>query len=117
MIKKFQNLLQKFPFLSFLGNKYYLTLVAFVIWMLFFDNYSYFEHRFLNQQINELNDNKKYYKSEIAKDSIKIKNLKNDNMTEKYAREKYFMKKDSEDIYIIEFEEDKTKDSLLEAKK
>jgi cell division protein DivIC len=117
MIKKFQNLLQKFPFLSFLGNKYYLTLVAFIIWMLFFDNYSYFEHRFLNEQIDELNDNKKYYKSEIAKDSIKIKNLKNDNMTEKYAREKYFMKKDSEDIYIIEFEEDKIKDSLLEAKK
>ena len=117
MIKKFQNLLQKFPFLSFLGNKYYLTLVAFIIWMLFFDNYSYFEHRFLNEQIDELNDNKKYYKSEIAKDSIKIKNLKNDNMTEKYAREKYFMKKDSEDIYIIEFEEDTTKDSLLEAKK
>jgi len=117
MIKKFQNLLQKFPFLSFLGNKYYLTLVAFIIWMLFFDNYSYFEHRFLNEQIDELNDNKKYYKSEIAKDSVKIKNLKNDNMTEKYAREKYFMKKDSEDIYIIEFEEDTTKDSLLEAKK
>lgn len=117
MIKKFQNLLQKFPFLSFLGNKYYLTLVAFIIWMLFFDNYSYFEHRFLNEQIDELKDNKKYYKSEIAKDSVKIKNLKNDNMTEKYAREKYFMKKDSEDIYIIEFEEDKTKDSLLEAKK
>ena len=43
--------------------------------------------------------------------------MKNDNMTEKYAREKYFMKKDSEDIYIIEFEEDKIKDSLLEAKK
>ena len=38
-----------------------------------------------------------------------------DNMIEKYAREKYFMKKDSEDIYIIEFEEDKIKDSLLEA--
>ena len=65
MIKKFQNLLQKFPLLNFLGNKYYLTLVAFVIWMLFFDNYSYFEHRFLNQQIDELNDNKKYYLSLI----------------------------------------------------
>ena len=83
--------------------------------MLFFDNYSYFEHRFLNKEINELNDNKKYYQSEITKDSIKIKHLKNDNMIEKYAREKYFMKKDSEDIYIIEFEEDKIKDSLLEA--
>ena len=49
------------------------------------------------------------------KDSIKIKHLKNDNMIEKYAREKYYMKKDSEDIYIIEFEEDKIKDSVIEA--
>jgi cell division protein FtsB len=38
-------------------------------------------------------------------------------MIEKYAREKYFMKKDSEDIYIIEYEEDKEKDSILEADK
>ena len=115
MFKRFQILVQKIPFLSFLGNKYYLILIAFIVWMLFFDNYSYFEHRFLNNQIDELNDNKKYYQSEITKDSIKIKHLKNDNMIEKYAREKYFMKKDSEDIYIIEFEEDKIKDSLLEA--
>ena len=115
MFKRFQILVQKIPFLSFLANKYYLILIAFIVWMLFFDNYSYFEHRFLNNQINELNDNKKYYQSEITKDSIKIKHLKNENMIEKYAREKYFMKKDSEDIYIIEFEEDKIKDSLLEA--
>ena len=114
-MKKIKNLIANYPFLKFLANRYVLVLIPFIIWMLFFDNYSYFEHRFLNQQIEELNDNKKYYQSEITKDSIKIKHLKNDNMIEKYAREKYFMKKDSEDIYIIEFEEDKIKDSVLEA--
>ena len=53
----------------------------------FLDNYSYLEHRVLNKQIDELEDNKLYYKTEIAKDSIKIQQLKNDNMVEHYARE------------------------------
>ena len=116
MFKKFQLLIQKYPFLRFLSNKYYLILVIFTILMLFLDNYSYLEHRLLNKQIDELEDNKAYYQSEIGKDSIKIQHLKNDNMVEKYAREKYYMKKDSEDIYIVEFEEEKEKDSILEAK-
>ena len=66
--------------------------------------------------INELGDNKKYYKEEIAKDEQSIKNLKNPDQTEKYAREKYYMKKDSEDIYIIDIEDDRIKDSLAAAK-
>ena len=115
MFKRLQVLFLKFPFLRFLGNKYYVILLIFIIWMLFLDNYSYLEHRVLNKQIDELENNKEYYQSEIAKDSLKIQQLQNGNMIEKYAREKYFMKKDSEDIYIIEFEEDKEKDSILEA--
>ena len=43
----------------------------------------------------------------IKKDSIKIKELKNDDRVEKYAREKCYMKRDNEDIYIIEFEDEK----------
>lgn len=74
--------------------------------MIFLDNYSYFDHRLLDNQINELEDNKKYYQEEIRKDQENIKNLKNPQQIEKYAREKYYMKKDSEDIYIIEFEGD-----------
>ncbi|KFC60836.1 hypothetical protein FEM08_03950 [Flavobacterium gilvum] len=77
--------------------------------MLFLDNYSYFEHRFLNKQIDELEENASYYQNEIKKDEEKIKQLKNPLQIEKYAREKYFMKKDSEDIYIIEFKGDTVK--------
>jgi cell division protein FtsB len=83
--------------------------------MFFLDNYSYFDHRFLNKQIDELETNKEYYQEEIKKDEQNIKLLKNPNQIEKYAREKYYMKKDSEDIYIIEFEDQRIKDSLLEA--
>lgn len=92
------------PWYRFLANKYVLVLAFFMVWMLFLDNYSYLDHRELNKQIDELEDNKKYYRDEIAKDSQNIKLLKNPDHIERYAREKYYMKKDSEDIYIIEFE-------------
>ena len=81
-------------------------MLFFIVWMLFLDNYSYFDHRFLNNQIKELEDNKTYYQEEIKKDQEQIKQLKNPEQIEKYAREKYFMKKDSEDIYVIKFEGD-----------
>ena len=91
---------------KFLSNKYVWVLLFFCVWMLFLDNYSYFDHRILNQEIDELEDNKEYYQEEIRRDQQSIKLLKNPDQVEKYAREKYYMKKDSEDIYIIEFEGD-----------
>lgn len=112
MKKWYQNLISNYPFLKFLGSKYTLVTSFFIVWMLFLDNYSYLDHRILNTEINELEDNKKYYQEEIAKDKQSIKNLNNPGQTERYAREKYFMKKDSEDIYIIDIEEDRIKDSL-----
>ena len=94
------------PWFKFLSNKYVWVLLFFSTWMIFLDNYSYFDHRVLNNQIDELEDNKEYYQEEIKKDLENIKKLKNPQQIEKYAREKYYMKKDSEDIYIIEFEGD-----------
>jgi cell division protein DivIC len=102
MTNRFKNK----PWFKFLGNKYVWVLLFFTTWMVFLDNYSYFDHRMLNNQIEELEDNKKYYQEEIKKDQENIKNLNNPQQIEKYAREKYYMKKDSEDIYIIEFEGD-----------
>jgi cell division protein DivIC len=94
---------------KFLSNKYVWVLLFFCTWMLFLDNYSYFDHRVLNNEIEELEDNKKYYEDEIRKDKQAIKLLQNEDQVEKYAREKYYMKKDSEDIYIVEFEGDTVK--------
>jgi cell division protein DivIC len=94
------------PWFKFISNKYIWVLLFFSTWMIFLDNYSYFDNRILDNQINELEDNKTYYQEEILKDEKSIKQLKNPEQIEKYAREKYYMKKDSEDIYIIEFEGD-----------
>lgn len=104
----FDSLKEKSWF-KFVSNKYVLVLLFFVVWMLFLDNYSYLDHRLLNNQIDELERQKEYYNQEIANDQKNIKQLKNPVEIEKYAREKYYMKKDSEDVYIIEFEGDTLK--------
>jgi cell division protein FtsB len=87
--------------LPYLKNKYVWVLLFFCVWMLFLDNYSQLEHHVLNKEIKELETNKKYYQDEIRKDQNQINALKDPNQVEKYAREKYFMKKQNEDIYVI----------------
>jgi cell division protein DivIC len=99
----------KKPWLKIVSNKYLLISLLFAVWMLFLDNYSYMDQRQLNKQIDELQDNKKYYQEEIKKDNQSIKLLKNQDQVEKYAREKYYMKRENEDIYIVEYEGDTIK--------
>ena len=101
-----KKITDKHPLLKFLSNKYVIVLVFFIVWMFFLDTYSYLEHRFLDKEIDELQTNKEYYQNEINKDKKSIRTLKNQHQIEKYAREKYYMKKDNEDIYIIEYEGD-----------
>ena len=73
--------------------------------MLFFDANSWLIHHELNSEINDLNNEKEYYKNEIEKDKKAIKTLSTEDGLEKLAREKYYMKKDNEEIYIIEYED------------
>ncbi len=96
----------RYPILKILGNRYVLVIIFVVVWLTFLDNYSYFENRILDKKIEELEENKEYYIQEIKKDSTSIRQLNNPDQTEKYAREKYYMKRENEDIYIIEFEDD-----------
>ncbi|SFJ06138.1 FtsB family cell division protein [Myroides guanonis] len=85
-----------------LKNRFFIAGLFFVIWMLFIDNYSYLEHRVLNEEIEKLEENKAYFQEQIRRDREAIRSLKNSDATEKYAREKYYMKRENEDIYIIE---------------
>ena len=103
-MKKIKDIINRYPFLKYIGNRYVIVLLFFLLWMLFLDNYSYLEHRVLDKEIDELEDNIDYYKSEIYQDSIRIKKLKNPDQIEKYAREQYYMKRENEDVYIIEKE-------------
>ncbi|UYW00314.1 septum formation initiator family protein [Flavobacterium agricola] len=104
MKKKFQLLVTKYPKLKSLSNKYIIAIFLFGIWMLFLDNYSVLDHANLNAEIKTLQTNQKYYINEINKDQKQIDELRKSEKLEGYAREKYFMKRPNEDIYIIEFE-------------
>lgn len=73
--------------------------------MLFIDSNSLLIHRELNEDISDLENEKEYYRKEIEKDKKAIKELSTDVGVEKLAREKYYMKKENEDIYIIEYED------------
>ena len=84
------------------SNKFVLLTVLFVIWMFFFDTNSYFIHHELNKEIKTLEKNKEFYKNKITNDKIFLTKMKDSEELEKYAREQYFLKKDNEDIYIIE---------------
>ncbi|MGV3460541.1 MAG: FtsB family cell division protein [Flavobacterium sp.] len=106
----FSKIGNRYPFLKFFGNRYVLVILFFAVWILFLDNYSYIEHRVLDKEIDELEENKDYYIQEIKKDSTAIRQLNDPDQTEKYAREKYYMKRENEDIYIIEFEDTVEKD-------
>lgn len=88
-----------------ISNKYLLILILFFVWMFFFDTNSFFIHQELNDDINKLENNKKVYQEEIKNDKVFIDKMKDSNEIEKFAREKYYLKKDNEDIYIIEHED------------
>ena len=72
--------------------------------MFFFDENSYLVHRKFNNEITDLESTISYYKKKIIEDKATIKNLKDSLQLERFAREKYLMKKENEDIYIIEFD-------------
>lgn len=86
-------------------NIFILIFVGFAIWMLFFDANSWLIHRELNNEIDDLDNERAYYQREIEKDRKAIKELQSDKGTEKMARETYYMKKENEDIFIIEYED------------
>jgi cell division protein FtsB len=108
MARKFANILKPFK------NLFVLALIVFGIWMLFFDTHSYLLHRELNQEIEDLQDEKEYYQSEMAKDQEAIDELSTEKGVEKTARETYFMKRPDEEIYIIEYEDSRQKQNKNE---
>ena len=96
---------KKKKWVRIVSNKYLLILILFFVWMFFFDTNSFFIHQELNDDINKLENNKKVYQEEIKNDKVFIDKMKDSNEIEKFAREKYYLKKDDEDIYIIEHED------------
>lgn len=106
MPKRIISTFKKLP--SWLRNRYAITAIGFFIYMLFFDRHDLISQLQLKQELGKLEENKEYYKVQIDQTSADLNDLlTNDNNLEKFAREKYLMKKPEEDIFVI-VEEQKT---------
>ena len=96
----FKKLLDKIP--PFLKNKYLLTGVVFLVLVLFLDRNNLISQYKMRKELNSLKKELQFYRDEAEKDSIELSRLTGDSLElEKLGREKYLMKRDSEDIYII----------------
>lgn len=103
MIEQIRKKIKSLP--SFVQNKYFVTSVIFIIWVMFFDQNKMID-RFKNlHELNQLKKDKEYYINKIDEESRELEELKDGNNLEKFAREQYLMKKEDEDIFVI-FEED-----------
>ena len=90
-------------FLPLLRNKYSLTLIGFFVWLVFFDSNNLVERAFNLRKVHRLEKDKVFYEEKINEDRTKLEELKsNPENLEKFAREQYLMRKDNEDVFIIE---------------
>ena len=86
-----------------LTNKYVLAGAFFLVWMLFVDQRDFFQQRERKAELTKLALKKQYYLEEIEKAKKSLHDLEsNPAALEKFARERYLMKKDGEDIFLVE---------------
>lgn len=87
---------------TYIFNKYIVTIIGFLVWMIFFDSNSFLVIRELDQEVNRYDNQLNYYKTEYEKNDNFYKKLMNNKAEkEKFARENYFMKKPNEEIFIL----------------
>jgi cell division protein FtsB len=96
--------------LDLLKNKYFIASLAFVIWMLFFDRNDVVSQYDYRTQVKKLEQEKEFYNKEIAIVEKDLEDLTTDKAKlEKFARERYLMKRDNEDVFVIIEEKAKTR--------
>ena len=87
---------------AFLKNKYIIALGVFAFILLFFDKNDLFTQTERKHQLKDLEKSKQHYSDRIAEERTELERLKsNPGTLEKYAREKYLMKRDNEDLFLI----------------
>lgn len=88
--------------ISALKNKYLLTITGLSVWVIFFDKNDLSTQISLRKEVKQLEEERNYYAHEIADITSDIRELTSNPKTlEKFAREKYLMKRDNEDIFVI----------------
>jgi cell division protein DivIC len=81
-------------------------LLFFLVYMLFFDEFNWLRIRKDNQKLKSLKEERAYLRDKIKDDRLQLKTLQTDTQQlEKFAREEYLLKKENEDVFIIQEEE------------
>lgn len=79
-----------------------MTILAFIVWLLFFDQYDLFRQLEFRTEVNKLEEDKAYFQSQIEGTKAELSGLLDDKAKlERFAREKYYMKRDNEEIFVI----------------
>ena len=83
--------------------KYAIITFVFMVWITFFDSNSLLSLWKIKREAKNLQKETNFFKSEIEKAREQRDYLfsKNQLNLEKFAREKYLMKKENEDVFII----------------
>ena len=103
-MKKYLEFLANLPW--WVKNVYFGIIFFFIVWMIFFDRNNIFNTYQTAKKLSDLRDQKEYFNTEIALvDKLKDELFSTSAKKEKFAREKYFMKKANEDIFIVVEEE------------
>lgn len=99
--------------LGYLRNKYFTATMLFLVWICFFDRNDIISEAKLVYKINKLKTERTYYQQQTDLANQELKELQTDPASlEKFAREKYLMKKDNEDVYVITDKNSRLLDTL-----
>lgn len=91
-------------------NKYFITSVIFFLWIFVFGPSRLTIQWDLSKKLELVEAEKQFYLDEIAKNQKSSEDLMtNDDNLERFAREKYWMKRDNEDVYLVIRKDNKTK--------
>ncbi len=89
--------------IKILRNKFLLATTCFVVWMLFFDRNDLFTQMERKGELREMKQSRAFYQKQIEENQKFSKELQfNASAIEKYAREKYLMKRDNEDLFLVQ---------------
>lgn len=89
-------------FLKVFRNKYFLSVIVFVVWVSFFDRNDLFTQWDRKQELQRLETSTAFYEKEIANTKKELMDLNNNPITlEKFAREKFYLKRPNEEIFLI----------------
>ena len=87
---------------KFTKSFYFITGMLFIFWMLFLDSNDLYTQNRLSRQLKTLSNEKEFYQQKIEEVKQEREQLLTDTEAlEKFAREKYLMKKESEDLFVI----------------